>query len=228
MKKEWKRTWKKVVAFALVFVMAMSAGLLMPQGTDKVQAAEQVYINPFSDKVVTYKPGDNIKEYYTVISIVGCSKKSEIKNLKSSNKNIKVEPQNGYIECKYGDKAGKTKVTCTVKGVKLSTTLTVKKYTSPLKSFKVGNKDYTAKYKNSDKYYQTKDVKNQKVSIAVKSGWQITGLHIYDGKDTTYSYPRSSRVSRKVTLKGSYAYVSATIKNQKTGVREYIYFYKTK
>lgn len=50
---------------------------------------------------------------------MGCSKAKEIKNLKSSNKYIKVAPRDGYIRVEFGKKAAKSTITCTVKGVKV-------------------------------------------------------------------------------------------------------------
>lgn len=50
---------------------------------------------------------------------------------------MKVSAKDGYIRVDYGKKAGKATITCTVKGVKLKTTFTVKKYTNPVSSIKI-------------------------------------------------------------------------------------------
>ena len=93
-----KKLSKKVIAFALAVVMTLTAGAVAPQGNVEVQAASgRVYVNPYSATVVTYKPGSALSRFSSVISIMGCSKAKEIKNLKSSNKYIKVAPRDGYI-----------------------------------------------------------------------------------------------------------------------------------
>ena len=80
-----KAIFKKAIAFVLVIAMAVTTGVMLPQSTVEVQAAKaKVYMNPYNAKVVTYKPGDGYSKYYTTLSIMGCSKKSQIKKLKSS------------------------------------------------------------------------------------------------------------------------------------------------
>ena len=86
-----KKLSKKVIAFALAVVMTLTAGAVAPQGNVEVQAASgRVYVNPYSATVVTYKPGSALSRFSSVISIMGCSKAKEIKNLKSSNKYIRL------------------------------------------------------------------------------------------------------------------------------------------
>ena len=134
-----KKLSKKVIAFALAVVMTLTAGAVAPQGNVEVQAASgRVYVNPYSATVVTYKPGKDVNTFTSTISIMGCDKAKEIKKLKSSNKNIRVAARDGYIRVEFGKKAAKSTITCTVKGVKLKTTFTVKKYTNPCKTFKIG------------------------------------------------------------------------------------------
>ena len=134
-----KKLSKKVIAFALAVVMTLTAGAVAPQGNVEVQAASgRVYVNPYSATVVTYKPGKDVNTFTSTISIMGCNKAKEIKKLKSSNKNIRVAARDGYIRVEYGKKEAKSTITCTVKGVKLKTTFTVKKYTNPCKTFKIG------------------------------------------------------------------------------------------
>lgn len=134
-----KKLSKKVIAFALAVVMTLTAGAVAPQGNVEVQAASgRVYVNPYSATVVTYKPGKDVNTFTSTISIMGCDKAKEIKKLKSSNKNIRVAARDGYIRVEYGKKEAKSTITCTVKGVKLKTTFTVKKYTNPCKTFKIG------------------------------------------------------------------------------------------
>lgn len=220
-----KKICKRVIAFTLALIMVLTASLLAPQSAAEVQAAsKKVYINPYSSKVVTYKPGDGVSKYTSVISIVGCSKKSEIKNLKSSNKNIKVSAQNGYIRAQYGNKAGKTTITCTVKGVKLKTTLTVKKYTNPCSAFKLGKTSFASKFNKDDSYVQKKAFKSQTLTVRMKSGWKITSVSVYNNGATKRYTVNSSKFSKKVTLNSSYSVLYVYCTNAKTGISECLTF----
>ena len=157
-----KKLSKKVIAFALAVVMTLTAGAVAPQGNVEVQAASgRVYVNPYSATVVTYKPGKDVNTFTSTISIMGCNKAKEIKKLKSSNKNIRVAARDGYIRVEFGKKAAKSTITCTVKGVKLKTTFTVKKYTNPCKTFKIGKTNLLSKFNKMMYLERTRHLKNK-------------------------------------------------------------------
>lgn len=219
-----KKFTQKVIAFLLVAAMIVTAGVFAP--AKEVEAASNVYINPFSATVVTYKPGDTTTNNWSVISIMGCEKKSQIKNLKSSNKNIRVEKRDGYLVAYFGDKAQKTTITCTVKGVKLKTTLTVKKYTNPAKSIKIGKTNITSKFKDTNYARKNgKTYKNQTLNIQLKSGWTIKYVAVYnDGKTKQYSNINSAKFSKKITLKGSSSSVHIQCVNKKQKIAEDLRF----
>lgn len=220
-----KKILKKAVAFLLILSMIFSVELLTPQRAEEVQAANKVYINPYSAKVVTYKTGDISTKYSTTISIMGCEKKSEIKKLKSSSKYVEVEARDGYICAYFTDKACKATITCTVKGVKLKTTLTVKKYTNPCKSIKVGGTNFTSKYKNNTYYYHTKAIKKKQLAITMNKGWKITSVYVFNnGSSTRYSVNNATKFNKKVSLTSNYSYFTVYCKNEKTGVTEALSF----
>lgn len=219
-----KKLSKKLIAFALVLVMTVTAGAVVPQGMVEVQAASgSVYVNPYSATVVTYKPGSAVNRYSSVISIMGCSKAKEIKNLKSSNKDIKVAPRNGYIHVEFGKKAAKSTITCTVKGVKLKTTLTVKKYSNPCKTFKIGKTNLTSKFNQVDVLKTNKAYKNQKLDIKLKNGWKISSVHVTSGTGSYKNYKvDKSSFSKKITLSNNYGFLYVYCYNEKTKVSECI------
>ena len=67
-----KKLSKQLIAFALVLVMTVTAGAVIPQGMVEVQAASgRVYVNPYSATVVTYKPGKDVNTFTSTISIMG-------------------------------------------------------------------------------------------------------------------------------------------------------------
>ena len=194
---------KKMTAVIMTFALAVTAVLVSAPNTMVVKAATspKVYINPYSDRVVTYKPGSDATSYSGVISISVNNgkevKKSEIKKLKSDNKNIKVVARDGYISVQYGKKAGKANITCTVRGVKLKTTFTVKKYSNPLKSFKIGTTNFKSKYNSINRYRQKKSYKNKTVTVQVNSGWKIKSVSLTQNGKYKFYYPNSSKYSAK-------------------------------
>ena len=217
-----KKLSKKVIAFALAVVMTLTAGAVAPQGNVEVQAASgRVYVNPYSATVVTYKPGSALSRFSSVISIMGCSKAKEIKNLKSSNKYIKVAPRDGYIRVEFGKKAAKSTITCTVKGVKLKTTFTVKKYTNPCKTFKIGKTSLLSKFNKNDVLRTNKAFKKQKLDIKLKSGWKISSVHVTSGTGSYKNYRvNKSSFSKKITVSNNYGYIYVYCYNEKTKVSE--------
>ena len=198
-----KKLSKKVIAFALAVVMTLTAGAVAPQGNVEVQAASgRVYVNPYSATVVTYKPGSALSRFSSVISIMGCSKAKEIKNLKSSNKYIKVAPRDGYIRVEFGKKAAKSTITCTVKGVKLKTNL-------------------LSKFNKNDVLRTNKAFKKQKLDIKLKSGWKISSVHVTSGTGSYNNYRvNKSSFSKKITVSNNYGYIYVYCYNEKTKVSE--------
>lgn len=227
-----KKLFKRTAAFLLALTLLLTADTLFLSKPVEVSAASnKPYINPYSNNMVlTYKTGDKTKYpqgYYTTISIVNCDKKSQIKKLKSSNKNMKVEAKDGYIKVYFGYKAEKTTITCTVNKVKLKTTLTVKKYSNPLKTFKIGKTNYTSKYKNIDDYKDKKSYKKQKMVLETNKNWVIRSVYVYSGSSSQSYRPNSNKLTKKVTLNPkNYDNVSIYLYNSKTKVSECL-TYKT-
>ena len=207
-----KKLSKKVIAFALAVVMTLTAGAVAPQGNVEVQAASgRVYVNPYSATVVTYKPGKDVNTFTSTISIMGCDKAKEIKKLKSSNKNIRVAARDGYIRVEFGKKAAKSTITCTVKGVKLKTTFTVK----------IGKTNLLSKFNKNDVLRTNKAFKKQKLDIKLKSGWKISSVHVTSGTGSYNNYRvNKSSFSKKITVSNNYGYIYVYCYNEKTKVSE--------
>lgn len=229
-----KKLFKRTTAFLLALTLLLTADtLFLSKPVDVSAASNKPYINPYdANPVLTYKPGDKAKYpggYYTTISIVNCSKKSQIKNLKSSNKNIKVEAKDGYIKAYFGYKEGKATITCTVNKVKLKTTLTVKKYSNPLKTFKIGKTNYTSKYKTINDYKDKKSYKKQKLILETNKNWVIRSVYVYSGSSTQSYRPNSTKLTKKVTLNPkNYDNVYIYLYNSKTKISERLIYRTSK
>lgn len=221
-----KKQFKKVIAVVLAMAIALGGVLITPQGTTEVQAATTPRFTS-SRYVTTYMTGDKYTKYYVVLSIVGCEKASQIKSLKSSSKDITLEKKDGYIRAYFGDKAAKATISCKVNGKKISTVLEVKKYTNPAKTFKIGKTNYASKFKNVDTYKQKKSFKKQKFSITMNKNWKINSVSVYNGGSTSRWTVNSTKFSKTISLTNTYAYLSVYCTNSKTGVSEWLYFYKS-
>lgn len=219
-----KGLMKKVTAVVLTMAIALTSVLFAAPNVETAQAATSVSINKnYQNMVLTYKPGDGYKGYYTYIYINGCTSKSQIKSLKSSNKAATLEAQNGKIKVSFPKKAFKTTISCTVKGKKLKTTLTIKKYSNPLKTFKIDKSTFTSKFSNNDVYRQGKSFKNKTMTLKAKSGWIIGLVYVYNGSSYKKYDVYGSSFSKKVTL-GSR--IEVLCYNSKQNIFETLTLYK--
>ena len=178
-----KKAMKKIVTLVLAITMVCGGMLFAPQATTTVEAAGKPAFSTYSQNLTaTYKPGNYYAQMYATLSINNCRKATSVKNLKSSNTSVarvKVGA-GGVINVYYFKKAGTTTISATVNGTKISTKFTVKKYSSPVKSFKVGKTSFASKYKTYDEYtwYHTGKVSGKTFSVAANSGWKISDVYL--------------------------------------------------
>lgn len=221
-----KSNAKKMTAAFVAIVLAVTMMVAAPMNLMIAEAASAVYINPYSAKAVTYKPGDAWLPHSSVISIVGCDKKSQIKNLKSSNKAVKAIAADGYIRVEYGNKPCKTTITCTVKNKKLKTTFEVRKYTNPFKVFKIGSTNLKSKYDKVVNYSNKKTFKAQKLTLQMNTGWKITTVGTCEKGKYNYSDVNSTKYSKKINLTKNYDSITIICENKKLGITESITYFK--
>lgn len=221
-----KKPFKKIIAVVLAMAVVLGSVLAAPQGTTEVQAATTPRFTS-TRYVTTYMTGDQYSKYYVTLSIVGCDKASQIKDLKSSSKYITLEKKDGYVKAYFGDRAVKATISCKVNGKKISTVLDVRKYANPVKTFKIGKTNYASKFKNVDTYRQKKAFKKQKLSITMNKNWKINSVSVYNGSSSSSWTVNSNKFSKTISLTNSYAYVRVYCTNSSTGVSEWLYFYKS-
>lgn len=225
-----RKLMKRITALALTFAMLFTAELFVPQNTTEVQAASSVYFNRYSTKVVTYQPDDHYRMHTATLSIMGCTKATEIKNLKSSNTGIcRVKARPGYVQVYYYKKAGTATISCKVKGKKISTKFTVKKYQSPIKSLTIGKKNFASKFKGIDNYdyYHTDKIKKQKLKITTANDWVIQSISTT--LNGTYKFKYQSKPVKSYSEKISSAKKSDEVwircYNRKTKMTETVILY---
>ena len=148
-------------------------------------SASVVLADPYiPEKKVYYMDGTSGVTY---IYLHGVTKTSAITNLKTSKKSVAkvfkdVPDGKTAAVAILPKKAGTTTITFKVKyngkTIKGKTKFIARKYSSPLKSFKVGSKNFTSKFKKTGHLQVDKALKG-KLSIKLKSGYKISQMSIY-------------------------------------------------
>ena len=162
----------------------------------------------------------------------------------SKKVNADVIDLNGknYLACSFNTKSdgsgiglkssGKIKITATVHGKKKTKTISVKclgkKYTSPVKSFKIGTKQYKSKLKKTWSFgtnltnAQYKKLNGKKLSIKPAKNWKIASikLHGATSKDKIYEAVIKNNTKLK---KLKYFEIEVLMKNKKTHAIERLY-----
>lgn len=170
----------------------------------------------FTDQItISYGTKDNYTSGYAINNFPA---NGTVKNLKiSNNKLAKVSWRKSDKELIWFQplSTGSAKVTFDVvygkKTQHFKSKVTITRYQSPCKSFKVGTKDYASKFKNAHYSYQygTKN-KKSKVSIKAISGWKVTNIYYYNGKTG-----KNIKNNSNVTLRPG-SCISVNLYNSKT------------
>ena len=197
-----------VSGIALVFALCL--------GTSQAQA--MTLENAKGAIVVTnskYKNRDGTG-YYNVVNLYAANDLDfdEPHHVKLSNKSIvaNLEVSEGTIGIAF-KKPGTTKLSYTWKGKKHSVKIKVLKYKNPVKSFKIGGKQFKSAFRK----YTTNNVKDAivkgKSAITPAKNWKVKSIkyHIYND-----SVDKDVKVRNKGKLPRVDTFVSVRLKNAKT------------
>ena len=151
----------------------------------------------------------------------------KIKNAKSSNKKVaRVGVYGSTLWVYYGQKTGKTTISCTVNGVSLKHTFQVK-YTCPVKTFKVAGSSVLKQFKKKNCVTVKKTYKNKKVTVKTKKNWVITKVTlIKDGKRNDKSVKNKTSYTAKISTKMPYEGIQLDFMNKKSGEEQTLSFIK--
>lgn len=211
---------KMVVMFIAAMLVIMSAGVV-------VQAKTVT-----SSRVLTLYPSSG-KNFYSAfgslasanINIAGTtSKNGKVTSIKSTDKSVATigtKVGSGiaknrkfiYITAK---KAGTATVSYKADGTTYKYKVTVKKYTTPFASLKLGGTNIASKFKKTNVYtlpYSKYANKKIKLSYKAKSGWSIDADYLLSTKAQKSDWVKNNGTF-KVTKKNSMLYLNAT--NTKT------------
>ena len=204
----------RTLSMALIVFIAACLALCLGAGEGQALTLE----NAKGTIVVTnskYKNRDGTG-YYEVVSLCAAHDLDfdEPHRVKLTNKRIvdHLEVSEGIISVAF-KKPGTTKLTYTWKGKKHSVKIKVLKYTNPVKSFKIGGKQFKSAFKK----YTTNNVKDTivkgKIAITPAKNWKVKSIkyHIYND-----SVDKDVKVRNKGKLPRVDTFVTVRCKNTKT------------
>lgn len=180
-----KNLKKKSMIWFMTLVMVIGSVLSMAVPT-RVEAAKM----SFPKQIILTYPVVNSN---TSREIKNFPVNGKVVKLKSNNKKV-VTVDESILGGLHGEKeiyftpkkVGKTTVTFQVKNgkkvQKFTTKVIVKKYSNPIKSFKIGKTQYASKFKRTN-FIEPKKGATGKLSIKLKSGWKIKSIRHHRAKD---------------------------------------------
>ena len=192
-----------VIALLGAFALSLAAPAPAQAATIKPNKSETVKVSHTS-----------LKYYLVPTNQLYINGKKKFKNVKNSNTKVaKVEvTQDGKALNITTKKPGKTKITYKYGGKTYKKKLVVVKYANPVKSFKIGKKNYVSKFKKYGWFACSHDVSGL-VSVKAKRGWTLKKIVITNIDD----YSTKKVANNKYTMTGGYN-ISAFLKNKKTGL----------
>ncbi|MCD7743946.1 MAG: hypothetical protein LUI13_01420 [Lachnospiraceae bacterium] len=224
-----KRICEKLVSFVIALVVTLN---ILPASASAaaLDIPSTVTITKYSAKDKSDITGTSFnKQWFTTIN-------GKITNLKSSDESI-VKPSKSvttgggstitqlYLIAK---KAGEANVSFKYKGTTYTTTVTVKKYTNPISSFKIGSVSVSAsKFKTRASVtlkYSKFSGKKSKIKVVLKDGWTIGEEpyenYLYYGRAGWLKF-EFLKNGKKVTIKGGPGFaIEIPVINDTTGQKE--------
>ena len=155
-------------------------------------------------------PGDMLDNEFEL-----CPSNGEIKSMSSSDSSILDIQNRGDVVYITLLKPGTTKVSYKWNGKVYTFTLIVYKYKNPFRSFTIGSKNYTAKFKSRTSYTASSASLKGKVRIKLKSGWRlksISAIGIFGG----VRCQKKLKNGTKLKSKNKVSYFHIDIENSNT------------
>lgn len=223
---------RKIISTILALAMILAAIAYVPVSASEVNAARYHFA---SRAYNLYHPGESEYGTYTIYIYDGVNTldgmpASEIKNLKSTSKNIQAYARSGgKIKLVMKNKKTSASVSCTVRGQKISVKINVLKAPNdPFKTFKIGSKNYAKQFKKSTKVYSFIPTSKKKVTVKVKSGWIISGYY-YNNTGSTKVLKteiNKSSITGKWAFNGETSYLAVNVTHKKSRAnRTYVFYY---
>lgn len=206
---------KKVLAVLLLFIIVVN---MVPSATVHA-AAPNIQKNV---KCWLYNNQESTLSGY--LSIQNPTKNGKITKIKNTRPSIANVSASGSSYLAIEPKSvGTTKVTFLYAKKKLTTKITVARWESPCKEFKIGKKNYAKNFEESGQYNlnKQKKEKNEKIKIIPKKGWKLLIIERYTSNSRT-KIKNNSKVNLSTTMTGTG--IDVYFKNVKTGEKRKLYF----
>ena len=213
-----RKIMKKVLAVLLLFNMVVNVAPSVTVHAQAPNIQKNVKCWLYNNQESTL-PG-----YLPIQNPTKNGKITKIKNSRPSIAKISAGVSN-YLVIK-SKSVGTTKVTFLYAKKKLTTKITVAKWESPCKEFKIGKKNYAKNFEESGQYNlnKQKKEKNEKIKIIPKKGWKL--LKIERGTlDGRKKIKNNSKVNLSTAMTGTG--IEVYFKNVKTGEKRKLYFVYT-
>lgn len=214
-----KMKLKKSKMAALLLVFALAFGILpaapAQAAAPKIAKKLQYYM---------YEGFSDVTMYVYLEYQAAKGKVSQIKNSNPSVAKVTAGPKNGSLSITLRAE-GTTKVTFKYAKKKYTTRITVTKWESPCKTFKIGSRNYAKYFEKSGQYNlnnQKKDI-TAKIKVTPKSGWRLQKIERFTSTDAKpQKVKNNSKV--KLTMDDTGTGVYAYFKNTKTKEIRRLYF----
>ncbi len=221
-----KNLSKIISSWLLIFTFIFTSIFFTPQTATISEAAGTYYIPSTYKNMTYYAVPKDLSATYVLLKVYHSKthqkpRASSIKALKSSNPSV-ARPyldKNGEIRVYFFKKAGKASISFKIGKQTLKSNITIKEYSNPLKTFKIGKKDFTSKFKASTEYnyFHVSNLNNQNVMIKAAKGWKISSLDIHYGPRTyKINSCRKDLFSKLLMFNGSYDYINITMYHTKS------------
>lgn len=210
-----KKTMKKLIALAVVFVMLLTAVPAFASGQSCIYGEDKVS--------AVFYPNQKMRNQY--FGSVGSTKKIQVK---SSNSRVGVcvteKYEYGYSLYFRAKRPGTTTLTIKVGNETKKVKAIVANYTNPVSSIKLGSTTISGrKFNKADKItasYAPHANKKVKVNVTGKKGWKVLCVdYLKKG------WMKTERVKNgaKIPVNGGRGYiVMVTLENEKTGLQEMV------
>ena len=196
--------WTRVVVAVVAAVATCAVAGVMAQ-TANADALTTYSMKEFKGTFTVYQSTDD-----NWFNVTGSKKFSA---LKSSKKSVaKVEKDGSKKLMVTVKKPGTTKISFKYGGKKKTVKMVVKKYTCPVKTFKIGSKNLTKKYKKTD-LYDTTATYTGKLKVKAKSGWKVGKIKVLRMGDEDTGLTTIKSGSK---IKDMDAYIYVQMINKKT------------
>ena len=198
----------RITSLCLAFIVAVGM-IIIPSTIDVSADSGPSGTFKYAKKVTVMAETDG--------TMYGAKMGSRLKGAKSvsiTSSNSKV------VEAREYDKYTKDRIwftakkpgsaTLTVKAEKSSGTKTYKikvkviKYSNPFKSFKIGKKNITSKFKRTEAVnYRNKQTGSQRITVKMKPDWKIKRIEFYtNNEETDDAVAKTIKSGKKVNLHG--------------------------